>query len=604
METLRFGYRYFKKNIFVAILAEALSFLGILSELLLPLLSGILIDFVIQKGEVQEDSGGIFHFLLSGRFGEPRTLQLFFAIAAAYGILVFLRIMLIYIRDLLQEWIGLKLETDLRYKTYEKLMELDSATIADYNSGELLQILNSDTIMFKEMFSHMMAYLGDAIFMLVTTLFLITTIDISFLFVPILLMPFLVKTVLAFRRKARENSKEIRAKSSEMNLVTQENIAAVRIVRSFHNEELEKEKFGRVNTNFLEARIRQIWLSSKFNLTTNTIRQIAYISTIMIGAVLVIQGRLTVGYILASSTYVMRFMSNITSINNYIFNMQQQLIAGLALKQFMEKESQVPEDKDAALHLDTPDIELKDVCVELDGQEILKHINISIPYGKKLGIVGETGSGKSMLLKTLVRNRDLTSGQITISGYDIKEFSLDSLREMYSYVFQDVFLFSNTIESNIAFSQADINERMVTKAATDAEAAKFIDAMPERYKTIVGERGLGISGGQKQRISIARAFLKNAPVFVLDDSTSALDVNTEHVVLKNIYEHFKEKTLIITAHRFSSVVDCDEILYMKDGVITERGTFQELMKLEGSFAHIYRVQQEQQADKVNMDDSA
>lgn len=601
METLRFGYRYFKKNIFVAILAEALSFLGILSELLLPLLSGILIDFVIQKGEVQEDSGGIFHFLLSGRFGQPRTLQLFFAIAAAYGILIFLRIVLIYIRDLLQEWIGLKLETDLRYKTYEKLMELDSATIADYNSGELLQILNSDTIMFKEMFSHMMAYLGDAVFMLVTTLILITTIDISFLFVPILLMPFLVKTVLAFRRKARENSKEIRAKSSEMNLVTQENIAAVRIVRSFHNEELEKEKFGKANTNFQEARIRQIWLSSKFNLTINTIRQIAYISTIMTGAVLVMQGRLTVGYILASSTYVMRFMSNITSINNYIFNMQQQLIAGLALKQFMEKESQVPEDKDATLHLDTPDIELKDVCVELDGQEILKNINISIPYGKKLGIVGETGSGKSMLLKTLVRNRDLTSGQITISGHDIKEFSLDNLRKMYSYVFQDVFLFSNTIESNIAFSQADINERMVTKAATDAEAAKFIDAMPERYKTIVGERGLGISGGQKQRISIARAFLKNAPVFVLDDSTSALDVNTEHVVLKNIYEHFKEKTLIITAHRFSSVVDCDEILYMKDGVITERGTFQELMELGGSFAHIYRVQQEQQADKVNMD---
>ena len=604
METLRFGYQYFKKNILVAVLAEALSFLGILSELLLPLLSGILIDFVIQKGEVREDSGGIFHFLLSGRFGEPRTLQLFAAIAAAYGILVFLRIVLIYIRDLLQEWIGLKLETDLRYKTYEKLMELDSATIADYNSGELLQIINSDTIMFKELFCHMMAYLGDAVFMLVTTLILITTIDISFLFVPVLLMPFLVKSVLTFKRKARENFKEIRAKSSEMNLVTQENIAAVRIVRSFHNEELEKEKFGRVNTNFLEARVRQIWLSSKFNLTINTIRQIAFISTIVIGAVLVIQGRLTVGYILASSTYVMRFMGNITSINNYIFNMQQQFIAGLALKQFMEKESQVPEDKDAPLHCDTPDIELKDVCVELDGQEILKNINISIPYGKKLGIVGETGSGKSMLLKTLVRNRDLTSGQITISGHDIKEFSLDNLRKMYSYVFQDVFLFSNTIESNIAFSQADINERMVTKAATDAEAAKFIDAMPERYKTIVGERGLGISGGQKQRISIARAFLKNAPVFVLDDSTSALDVNTEHVVLKNIYEHFTEKTLIITAHRFSSVVDCDEIIYMKDGVITERGSFQELMELEGSFAHIYRVQQEQQADKVNMDNFA
>lgn len=601
METLRFGYRYFRKNMFVAVLAEALSFLGIFAELLLPLLSGLLIDFVIQKGEVAKESGGIFHFLLTGRFGQPHTMRLFAAVALVYGILIFLRIVLIYIRDLMQEWIGLKLETDLRYMTYGKLMELDSSTIAEYNSGELLQILNSDTIMFKELFAHRIPYLGDAVFMLVTTLFLIAGIDVSFLIVPVLLMPFLVKEVLDFKRKARENFKEIRSKSSEMNLTVQENIAAVRIVRSFHNEELEKEKFSRVNRNFLDARMKQIWLSSKFDLTFNTIRQAAFISTIIIGALLVMKGHLTVGYILASSTYVMRFMNNITGVNNHIFNMQQQTIAGLALKHFMEKESRVPEDKEATLHCDTPDIEMKDVCVEMDGQEILKHIDISIPYGKKLGIVGETGSGKSVLLKTLVRICDITSGQITVSGHDVKEFSLENLRRMYSYVFQDVFLFSNTIESNIAFSRADIDERMVTKAANDAQAAKFIDALPERYKTVVGERGLGISGGQKQRISIARAFLKNAPVFVLDDSTSALDVNTEHVVLKNIYEHFAEKTLIITAHRFSSVVDCDEILYMKDGMITERGSFQELMELGGSFAHIYRVQQEKQADEVTIE---
>lgn len=601
METLKFGYRYFKRNMPIAVLAEVLSFLGIFAELLLPLLTGIMIDFVIREGEVQEDSGGIFHFLLTGRFGEPRTMELFFAIAAAFGILILLRIVLIYVRDLMQEWVGLELETDLRRMTYEKLMGLDSATIAEYNSGELLQILNSDTIMFKELFCHRIPYLGDAIFLLVMTLVLIAGISLSFLIIPLLLMPLLVRSVVRFKRKARENFRNIRQKSAEMNLTTQENIAAVRIVRSFHNEELEKEKFHRANTSFLEARTKQIWLSSKFDLTFNTIRQIAYISTILIGAVLVMQGHLTVGYILSSSTYVMRFMNNITGINNHIFNMQQQTIAGVALKRFMEKESKVPEDKDAVLRCDTPDIELKDVSIEMDGQEILKHINVSIPYGKKLGIVGETGSGKSVLLKTLVRISDITSGQITISGHDIKDFSLENLRKMYSYVFQEVFLFSNTIESNIAFSRSDINERMVTRAATDAGAARFIDALPERYKTIVGERGLGISGGQKQRISIARAFLKNAPVFVLDDSTSALDVNTEHVVLKNIYEHFAEKTLIITAHRFSSVVDCDEILYMKDGIITERGSFQELMALNGSFAHIYRVQQEQQADEVQLD---
>jgi ATP-binding cassette subfamily B protein len=234
----------------------------------------------------------------------------------------------------------------------------------------------------------------------------------------------------------------------------------------------------------------------------------------------------------------------------------------------------------------------------------LKDINVSIPFGKKIGIVGETGSGKSVLLKILVRIRDITGGSITIDGHDIADFGLESLRNMYSYVFQDAFLFSNTIESNIAYSRPDIDEQMVMDAATHAQADKFIDALAEGYKTIIGERGLGISGGQKQRLSIARAFHKNAPIFVLDDSTSALDVNTERILLQNIRDNFSEKTVIITAHRFSSVVDCDEILYMKDGEITERGTFKELMALQGSFAHIYNVQQAQQESTIEYDNLA
>lgn len=599
METIIFGFKYFKKNMFLAILAEILSFLGIYAELLMPLLTGMLIDFVIQKGNVTSDSAGIFNFLLSGKYGEVQTMRLFFSIAAVYAVLWIVCIASIYARDLIQEHIGLDLETELRYHTYGKLMELDSDTISEYNSGELLQILNSDTIMFKELFSHRIPYLGDAIFMLLTTLILIAKINISFLVVPLLLMPFLVKTVLDFKKQARMNFKNIRKKSAELNLTTQENIAAVRIVRSFTNEDYEKEKFNRSNTNFSDSRLNQIWLQSKFDLTFNTIKQIAYIGTIVLGGLLVIKGYMSVGYILTSSTYVMRIMNNITGLNNHIFNMQQMMIAGVALKDFMETESKVPDNAEKILRSDAPDIELKNVNLDIDGQTILKNINLSIPYGKKLGIVGETGSGKSVLLKTLVRIRDITGGQIRIDGHDIKDYTLENLRNMYSYVFQDVFLFSDTIESNIAYSRPDIDEKMVTKAAQHAQASKFIDELEDRYKTIVGERGLGISGGQKQRVSIARAFLKNAPIFVLDDSTSALDVNTERILLEDIRENFSEKTVIITAHRFSSVVDCDEIIYMKDGEIAERGTFDELMKLGGSFARVYNVQQEQQAIAVN-----
>lgn len=601
METLKFGYKYFRKSMPLAVFAEILSFIGIGAELMMPLLSAMLIDFVIQEGEVTAESGGIFHFLLTGKYGAVHSFQLFYSISFAILIMIALRVGLIYVRDICQEKVGLDLETELRYASYEKLMQLDSQTISDYNSGELLQILNHDTIMFKELFCHRIPYFGDSIFMISITLYIIATINISFLAMPLILSPLLVRAVLNFKRKAKENFREIRQRSAEMNLTVQENIAAVRIVRSFTNEDLEKEKFEASNENFLDARLKQIWLSSKFDLTLNSIKQLAYIATIVICAILVIKGYLTVGYVLASSTYVRRIMNNITGLNNHIFNMQQQTIAGLELKKFMEKESDVPDKTEGVYHFDTPDIELKDVCLTIDGQEILKNINLSIPYGKKVGIVGETGSGKSVLLKTLVRVRDITSGSITISGVDIKDFSLKSLRDLYSYVFQDVFLFSNTIESNIAYSKPDIDEKMVTKAAERAQAAKFIDGLHDRYQTIVGERGLGISGGQKQRVSIARAFLKNAPVFVLDDSTSALDVNTERKLLATIREKFSDKTVIITAHRFSSVVDCDEILYIKDGEIAERGTFKELMALKGSFAKVYSVQQEEAASVIDYD---
>ncbi len=599
METLSFGFKYFKKSLPMAIFAEILSFVGIYADLLLPLLSGILIDFVIQSGIVKEQSGGAFHFLLTGKYGEVHSMQLFFSIAVVFISMIFLRVVLIYFRDLIQEWIGLKLETELRYDTYAKLMELDAETVTSYNSGELLQILNGDTIMFKELFAHRIPYFGDALFMLIMTLILVSKISVYFIFIPIVLMPFLIKIVLDFKRQARINFKDIRKKSSVLNLNTQENIAAVRIVRSFTNEELEKEKFEKSNKNFLDARLKQIWLSSKFDLTFNTLKQIAYISTIAIGTVLTFKGLMTVGYIMVSSTYVLRIMNNITGLNNHIFGMQQQMIAGLELKHFMEKESNIIDSKNENLRSDAPNIELKNVSLNIEGQEILKNINLSIPYGKKIGIVGETGSGKSVLLKTLVRIREITDGSITIDNHDIKDYSLESLRNMYSYVFQDVFLFSNSIASNIAFNKPFVDEKLVTKAATLAQANSFIDELSDRYKTVVGERGLGISGGQKQRVSIARAFHKNSPIFVMDDSTSALDVNTERTLLKTINDNFAEKTLIITAHRFSSVVNCDEILYMMDGEIIERGTFEELMDLGGKFAHTYKIQHEQQMSLLN-----
>lgn len=589
MEVLKFGYRYWKKNMPMAVLIQICSFVAIICDLLLPLLSEMFIDYVILEHPATSDN--IFSFLLSGKYGHIHTMKLFFSISIVFMILLCIRLALVYFKNVTSQKLGIKLETDLRKATFRKIMELDSETLSEFNTGELLTTANADTVMYKELFCTMLIRLFDSIFVLGMCSYMLARINLALLFIPLILLPAFAVSLIRFRKQARENYREIRESNSKMSLTVQENIEAVRIVRSFTNEDTEIEKFRESNDRLKASYINQIDLSSKFEVIFSTIKQIAYIGSIAISAVLVIKGYILVGFLVTSSSYVMKIMDHISQINNTMFIMQQQIVSGRKMIDFLSCESKVPEKEDAITIENKPDIRVKNGYMVMDGKTVLKDINLDIPYGKKVGIVGGTGSGKSVLLESLVRIHDLTGGRIEINNVDVRDYTLDSLRANFSYVFQDVFLFSNTIDSNIAYAEPDIERRQIVNAAKHAQAHNFIKGLPERYDTIVGERGLGISGGQKQRVSIARALLKDAPVIVLDDSTSALDVNTEKRLLADIKANYPEKTMLISAHRLSSVVDCDEILYMQDGMIVERGTFDELMNMNGHFANVYNVQE-------------
>lgn len=597
MKILKFGLKYWKKNLILAIIIQLVSYIAIVADLLLPLISELFIDYIITDSH--GSTKGVFAFLLNGKYGQPRTFELFYHIALVFGMLLATRLLLIYIKNTSLQRLGLRMETDLRIDTFHKLMELDSATISEYNTGELLTTINSDTIMFKEMFSRMIPNILDSIFVLITCVYLLTTINSWLLLIPLLLTPFLIIALKRFMRIARKNYGIIRGANSEMSRTVQENIEAVRIVRSFTNEELEKRKFDISNDKLRESYISQIKLSSKFEVIFSSIKQIAYIGSLAVSTILVLRGKLLVGFFVASSSYVLKIMDHITQINQTLFHVQQQLVSGKMIMEFMSASSKVAEENNAKKIHDMPAIQVQNASLTMDGKQVLKNINLDIPYGKKVGIVGGTGSGKSVLLKTLSRIYDLTEGSIKINGKDIREYTLESLNNCFSYVFQEVFLFSNTIDSNIAYAIPDIEKEQVEQAAKHAQAHKFITKLPQGYETIVGEKGIGISGGQKQRVSIARALLKNAPVLVLDDSTSALDVNTEKRLLEDIKKYYPDKTILLSAHRLSSVVDCDEIIYMQDGEIVERGSFDELMKLGGHFASVYQVQQVESKSRID-----
>ena len=596
MEVLKFGFRYWKRNLGWSILGKIMSAAAMTADLLLPMITALFVDYIIKESTIQDDN--IFSFMLHGRYGEIHTMELFFHLAIIFGILLAVKLILIYSRNILNQKLGLRLETDLRVAAFHKLMTLDSATISEYNTGELLTILSSDTIMFKDMFCRIIPNIFDSIFVLVIATILLATINVYLLIIPIIMIPVFLMALIRFKKLAIVNFREIRARNSEMNLAVQENIEAVRLVRSFTNEEREKEKFDESNECLKRSYIKQVKLSATFEAVFNAIKQFAYIGSIGVSAVLVMTGHVRVGFLVACADYILKIMNYITMINNMMFQMQQQIVSGHKMMNFMACETKIPDgDKTVRSH-PSPHIQFENASMVLDGQTILEDISIDIPVGKKVGIVGGTGSGKSVLLESLIRVHDMTDGKIMINGTDIKEYTLESLRDQFAYVFQDVFLFSNTI---ISYADPEVDEDYVLRAALHAQADGFIQKLEDGYETIVGERGLGISGGQKQRVSIARALLKDSPVLILDDSTSALDVDTEKRLLEDIKKYYANKTLLISAHRLSSVVDCDEILYLLDGKIVERGTFDELMALGGHFASVYNIQEAQKASVVDFD---
>ena len=616
MGVFKFGFRQWKRHLPLDILTKLMSFAALTADLMLPLLTAMFINYVIKDNPAED---GVFSFLLSGKYGEIHSMRLFFSLSAVFLSLILFKDIIVYAKNYILQKLGLALETDLRELTFHKLMELDSETIAEYNTGELLTTINSDTIMFKELFCRMIPNICDSLFVLVVAIVMLAGINRSLLVIPLILSPFFAVSLLRFRKLARANFRAIRGCNSNMALTVQENIEAVRLVRSFTNEDVERKKFDTSNYTLRDAHIKQIKLSSSFEAIFGLIRQTAYIGSIAVSAVLVMKGQLLIGYLVASGDYVFRIMNHITQINNSMFQMQQQLVSGRKMMDFMNTESKIvsgsvsvrenpeqgimyPAEENApeAGVLSEAHIQVVNASLEIGGQKILKNINLDITPGKKIGIVGGTGSGKSVLLESLIRIHDMTEGQVLLNGTDIREYELDSLRRQFSYVFQDVFLFSNTITSNIAYSEPEVGRQQVVKAAEHAQAHGFISSFTDGYETIIGERGLGISGGQKQRVSIARALLRNAPILVLDDSTSALDVGTEKRLLADIKQYYPDKTLLISAHRLSSVVDCDEIIYLRDGEIIERGSFEELMKMDGTFAKIYNIQITQEGS-VNFD---
>lgn len=481
--------------------------------------------------------------------------------------------------------------TEMRKDLFRHIQTLSMNYFDNTNTGELMARVKDDV----DKVWNVMGYVG----MLVVEV----TIHVSFVlycmfhlnwrlaFVPLATMLICGTVAVVMERKLDKIYEEISEENAVLTTVAEENLAGVRTVKAFAREKFEIEKFMSHNKRYYELNISQSKMLVRYYPVFQFVGKALPVAMTILGGVFVMQGEMTLGALVAFVEYS-RNCTWPMEMLGWLTNDVSSAVASYRKIKKIYGESAVIRDGEAPVVLEKVEgsISFEHVSFALEGKEILKDISFTLPAGKTLGIMGATGSGKSSVINLLQRFYDATEGAVTLDGTDIRDLTLKQLRSSISVVLQDVFLFSDTIEENIKMGQRSILPmEEIKKAAESAQAKVFIEKMDEQYDTVIGERGVGLSGGQKQRISIARALAKHAPVLVLDDSTSALDMETEHEIQKTLNE-LKDTTKLIIAHRISAVRHADEIIYLKDGAIAERGTHEELLARRGLYYETYLAQ--------------
>jgi ATP-binding cassette subfamily B protein len=405
------------------------------------------------------------------------------------------------------------------------------------------------------------------------------------------LTPLVAFCAFKFAKQANPIFFGIREQFSRLNTVVQENISGNRVVKAFAKEDYEISKFEERNQAYMDANMELASVAQKYLSTLNALSNMFTIVMILAGGIFVINDKLTMGELVMFNGLIWAINNPMNMVGWLINDAQRFIAAARKMKILVNEETKIKNPVDGIKPEKLKgEIEFKNVSFEYDYEPILKNINFKVKPGQRVAIFGQTGAGKSTIINLIERFYDTTSGEILIDGIDIRKYDLQALRKNISISMQDVFLFSNTIEENISYGVSEADNSKITWAAEMADANNFIQKLSDSYETVVGERGVGLSGGQKQRITLARSIIKDPSILILDDTTSALDVETEAMIQNNLNTIYKGKTSFIIAHRISSIKDCDLILVLEDGSIIESGTHKELLDKKGHYYGVYQAQ--------------
>jgi ATP-binding cassette subfamily B protein len=476
---------------------------------------------------------------------------------------------------------------------FRHFLDQAPSVVDRYNSGEIFNFLNGDVESVRRLYLVFIPHLLERIIAVLVSIYFIMRINLYIAIPPVIVGIAAFFTAKEFNKRTRKKFDEIRSSNASLNTCIQENINGVRVVRSFATESDEMEKFDKKSTNFRDKHVELAKLQGKFSVLFSVIGLTVNLLSIVLGVLVAnLGGGMTVGEFNLFITNASMINMQIIMLANMVGHLQNALVGGNRQLDFIDEPLAIDNVSNPAKVGEKPNLEFKDVSLTLRGRKVLDGISFSIPYGSKVGIMGKTGSGKTLIMKVMNRFYDTSEGEFLIDGKNVKEYDVESVRGMNSYVIQDVFLFSETLNSNIAyFDGNDKNAEKITASAKTACVEDFVDSLSDGYDTIVGEKGLGLSGGQKQRVSIARAIYKDAPIMLLDDCTSALDYETEKRIIANVQEQYHDKTVIIATHRATSVAFCDTIIFLEDGKIAEMGSPSDLIEKQGKYYEILTTQE-------------